>query len=217
MTIKRALAMLTVMLFLFSLPAVAFAQQTPPHIFVGKVFNVSGGTVSAGTVVTAYINGELKGETPVKAGGVYTLQVSQGAGTVINFKIGSLDATQTFIWEQGGAEYLDLNASGVVVQPTPVPSVQGPQGDPGPAGPAGKDGAKGDPGAPGAPGQAGLQGEAGQPGPTGSAGPAGTAGAVGPAGQAGGTLFSIIALLLSAVAATLALVAFLGARQSPRS
>jgi len=217
MTIKRALAMLTVMLFLFSLPAVAFAQQTPPHIFVGKAFNVSGGVVSAGTVVTAYIGGAAQGSGTVGAGGQYQLQVRQGAGTVINFKIGSLDATQTYIWEQGGVTLLDLNASGVMVQPTPVPSVQGPKGDPGPAGPQGPAGAKGDPGAPGAAGQAGLQGEAGQPGPTGSDGPAGTAGAVGPAGQAGSTLFGIIALLLSAVAATLALVAFLGARQSPRS
>ena len=217
MSLKRALAVLTVMLFLFSLPAVAFAQQTPPHIFIGNVSGVGGGPVAVGTVVTAFIGGAAKGTTTVQSGGKYQLQVGQGAGTSITFKIGNLDAFETAIWEQGGATILNLNASGVVVQPTPVPSVQGPKGDPGPAGPQGPAGAKGDPGAPGAPGQAGLQGVAGQDGPTGSAGPAGTAGAVGPAGQAGGTLFSIIALLLSAVAATLALVAFLGARQSPRS
>ncbi len=39
MTPMRALTLLTVLLFLFSLPAVAYAQQTPPHIFIGKVFD----------------------------------------------------------------------------------------------------------------------------------------------------------------------------------
>jgi hypothetical protein len=43
MTTKKVLALLTVMVFLFSLPAVAFAQQTLPHVFVGSVLDVNGG------------------------------------------------------------------------------------------------------------------------------------------------------------------------------
>ena len=210
MSTKRALALLTVIVLLFSLPAVAYAQQIPPHFFVGRAIDVSGGNVSAGTAVTAYINGQLKGETTVQAGGKYTLQVSQGTGTSITFKIGNLDATQTFIWEQGGVTLLDLNAVfGVPAQPTPATSAQGPQGEPGPEGPRGPAGSKGAPGAAGPPGPTGTQGEPGLAGRDGSAGPAGSPGAAGPAGSAGGTVFSIIALLLSAVAVTLAVVGFL--------
>lgn len=79
--------------FLFALPVVAYAQQIPPHIFVGKVFDVSGGGVSGGTVLTAYISGVAQGSTSVRADGTYTLMVTQGAGTNVTFKIGSLDAS----------------------------------------------------------------------------------------------------------------------------
>ena len=210
MTIKRALALLTVMIFLFSLPTVAFAQQTPPQVLVGTAFDVSGGPVSAGTVVAAYINGEAKGSATVGAGGKYLMQVSQGPGTLITFKVGSFNASQTFTWEQGGVELLDLNAvGGVTVVPTPVASVQGPKGDQGPAGAAGPAGPRGDQGPAGAAGSAGIKGDQGDAGAAGSDGAAGRDGDVGPAGAAGGTLFSIIALLLSAVAATLAILAFL--------
>ena len=210
MTTKRALALLTVMIFLFSLPTVAFAQQTPPHVFVGTAFDVSGGIVSAGTVVTASINGAARGSATVGAGGKYLMQVSQGPGTLITFKIGSFNASQTFTWEQGGVDSLDLNAvGGVTVVPTPVASVQGPKGDQGPAGAAGPAGPRGDQGPAGAAGSAGIKGDQGDAGAAGSDGAAGRDGDVGPAGAAGGTIFSIIALLLSAVAATLAILAFL--------
>ena len=213
MSTKRALALLTVIVLLFSLPAVAYAQQLLPHVFVGRAIDVSGGNVLAGTAVTAYINGQLKGETTVQVVGEYTeytLHVSQGTGTSITFKIGNLDATQTFIWKRGGVTRLDLNAVfGVPAQPTPATSAQGPQGEPGPEGPRGPAGSKGAPGAAGPQGPTGTQGEPGLAGRDGSAGPAGSPGAAGPVGSAGGTVFSIIALLLSAVAVTLAVVGFL--------
>ncbi len=210
MTTKRALALLTVMIFLFSLPTVAFAQQTPPHIFVGTAFDVSGGPVSAGTVVTAYINGAAQGSATVEAGGKYQIQVSQGPGTVVTFKVGNLDASQTFNWEQGGVTLLNLNAvGGVTVVPTPVASVQGPQGEAGPQGPEGPAGPRGDQGPAGSAGSAGPQGESGEAGAAGSDGTAGRDGEVGPAGADGGTLISIIALILSAIAATVAILAFL--------
>jgi len=212
MTTKRVLVLLTVMVFLFTLPAVAYAQESPPHIFIGSVLGVGGGSVAVGTVVTAYINGELKGSTTVKAGGKYQLEVKQGTGTGISFKIGNFDVAETATWAFGGAMVLTLTAvSTVVIQPTPVTSVQGPQGE---TGPQGSPGAPGAPGAQGAPGATGPQGETGATGAAGPTGSAGSAGAVGPAGEAGGSIFGIIALLLSAVAATLALVAFLGSRTS---
>ena len=106
------------LVFLFSLPVVAHAQQNPPHIFVGKVFDVSGEGVSAGTVVTAYISGVAQGSTSVRADGAYTLMVPQGAGTNITFKIGTMDATETATWQQGGATVMNLNlGSGITIQP----------------------------------------------------------------------------------------------------
>lgn len=210
MTTKRALALLTVIMLLFSLPTVAFAQQTPPHIFVGTAFDVSGGTVSAGTIVAAFINGTEQGSATVQAGGKYQMQVSQGPGTLITFKIGSFNASQTFVWEQGGVTLLNLNSvGGVTVVPTPVASVQGPQGEVGPEGPQGSAGPRGDQGPAGAAGSAGLSGRDGEVGAQGPDGPRGGAGEVGPEGPAGGTLLSIIALILSAVAAIVAILAFL--------
>ena len=210
MTTKRALALLTVMIFLFSLPTVAYAQQTPPQVLIGTAFEVSGGPASAGTVVTAYINGEVKGSATVGAGGKYLMPISQGPGTLITFKIGNFNASQTFTWVQGGIDSLDLNAvGGVTVVPTPVASVQGPKGDQGPAGPRGEAGTAGAAGPAGAAGSAGPQGDPGVDGAAGSDGAAGRDGEVGPAGAAGGMTFSIIALILSAVAATVAVLSFL--------
>lgn len=218
MTTKRALALLTVMVFLFSLPAVAFAQPLPPHIFIGRVFDVhGGGTASVGTVVTAYIDGKAQGWTTVRADGQYTLTVSQGAfrGTVsgasITFKIGFFEANETATWEQGGATVLDLTFSGGDPLP-PNFAPRGPPGDVGPAGSPGPAGPRGDTGPTGPLGPEGPPGDTGPAGQAGSAGPTGSPGAVGPTGSAGGRLFSIIALILSAVAATLAVVAFLRIR-----
>ncbi len=210
MTTKRALALLTVIMLLYSLPTVVNAQENPPQVLVGTAFDVSGGTVSAGTIVTAYINGVEQGSATVRAGGEYTLQVRRGSGTVITFKIGSFNASQTFTWEQGGIDLLNLNAvGGVTVVPPPVASVQGPQGEVGPEGPQGSAGPRGDQGPAGAAGSAGLPGRDGEVGAQGTDGPRGGAGEVGPEGPAGGTLLSIIALILSAVAAIVAILAFL--------
>lgn len=211
MSKKRVLTLLAVVMFFFSLPALASAQQTPPHIFIGKVFDVSGGAGSVGTVVTAYINGTAQGSTTVKTGGKYTLAVSQGSGTAITFKIGNLEAAETFTWKQGGADVLNLNAvNGVAVQPTPMPSVQGPPGDVGPAGLGGPAGPPGDTGPAGPLGPAGPEGDTGLAGPAGSDGKAGSLGEMGPVGPAGGTLMSLIALVLSAMALTLTIfIAFL--------
>ena len=221
---RRVLTLLAVIVSLYSLPAIASAQQTPPHIFIGSVSDVSGGNVSVGTVVTAYINGVAQGSTTVQAGGKYTLAIRQGAGTEITFKIGNLNAAETASWQQGGATVLNLNAtSSGAVQPAPISSVQGPQGEVGPEGPPGPAGPTGDTGPPGpagSAGPAGSKGDTGAAGAAGSAGPAGPEGE-GPPGPAGGFLFSIIAiiaLVLSAIAISLAIfVAFLRRPSEPAS
>ena len=210
MTTKRALALLTVMIFLFSLPTLAFAQQNPPHFFIGKAFDVNGGIVSTGTVVTAHINGQEQGSTTVQAGGDYTLQVSQGSGTGITFRIGGLAAAETASWMFGGASVLNLNAvGGGTVVPTPVAFVQGPQGESGPEGPQGPAGPRGDQGSAGAAGVAGSDGDPGVAGADGAPGAGGRDVEVGPEGPAGGTLLSIIALILAAAAAGIAIFALM--------
>ena len=137
-----------VVVFFFALPVVAYAQQVPPHVFVGNVFDVSGGGVSVGTVVTAYINGKPQGSTSVRADGTYRLMVTQGAGNNVTFKIGTLDATETATWKQGGATVINLNSgSGITIQPAQISSAQSSLGDhkekapPGPTGSASNTGA----------------------------------------------------------------------------
>ena len=218
MTNKRVLTLLAVMVFLFSLPAIASAQETPPHIFIGRVFDISGATGAIGTLVTAYIGGVAQGSATVRSDGKYTLVIKRGAGAAITFRIGSLDAAENAIWEQGGATVLNLNAiPGVtVLQPNSIPGAQGPPGEVGPAGPPGLAGPQGDTGAVGPRGLTGPGGDTGAAGPEGPEGPAGpaslagAAGKEGPPGPAGGTLMSLVALILAAMAMTLALfVAFL--------
>ena len=214
MTKKRVLSVLAVMVFLFSLPAITFAQQTPPHIFIGRVFDTNGEASSVGALVTAYIEGVAQGSTTVQTGGEYTLVVRQGANTNITFKIGSLDAAETSSWVQGGATVLNLNAvNTVILEPNSIPVAQGPPGEVGPAGLPGQPGTRGDTGVAGPPGQAGSQGDTGPVGPAGPAGPAsppGLPGEVGPPGPAGDTIMNLVALILSAMAISLAIfVAFL--------
>ncbi len=215
---RRIPPLLAVIVSLFLTPAIASAQQTPPHIFIGKVFDISGGAGSVGTPVTAYIQGEVKGSTTVQQGGKYTLTVSQGANTVITFKIGSLEASETSTWEQGGATVLNLNAVRML-QPRSIPMVQGPPGQMGASGPsgapglAGPSGVIGPEGPPGRIGPKGDTGAKGSRGPVGPVSPAGPPGEVGPAGPAEDSLMGLVALILSSMAISLAIfVAFLSRR-----
>ncbi len=131
MTKMRVLALMAVMVMMLIVPAVASAQQVPPHVFAGTVI-VNGLSAPAGTMVYAVIDGVQQGSTTVASGGDYVLQVSQGSGTDISFMIDTLTAEETASWEQGGAEVLDLTAGFV-----------------GDVGSAGSKGAKGDTGAKG--------------------------------------------------------------------
>ena len=94
MTKAKVLALLAVMAMVLIVPAVAFAQAVPPHIFIGSV-TVNGLSAPSGTVVSAVVDGVEQGKTTVSASGSYTLQVSQGSGTDIVFMVDTLTATET--------------------------------------------------------------------------------------------------------------------------
>ena len=84
-------------------PTTLSAQQVPPHVFIGTV-SIDGGIPPAGTQVTAIIGGAEQGSSVVSSDGRYgPLLVLQGSGTTITFRIGTIDASQTVTWQQGGA------------------------------------------------------------------------------------------------------------------
>src|ERR671917_1760379 len=204
MTKLRFLALLTVLALLLALPAVASAQQVPPHVFHGTV-TVNGLGAPTGTEVTALAGGQPAATDTVDQNGEYTLLVPQSEGE-ITFQVGTLAATETSNWEQGGANIVNLTASSFGGQPgpdgTPAPSVAGPAGPRGEPGPAGEVGPAG---------PAGPAGEAGPPGPQGPAGPPGPQG---PSGSSG--IFGILGLIgfILAIIALIALAAvYFTARQ----
>jgi hypothetical protein len=207
MTKLRFLALLTVLALLLALPAVASAQQVPPHVFHGTV-TVNGLRAPAGTEVIAVAGGDPVATATVDQNGEYTLLVPQTEGQ-ITFRVGTLNAAQTGDWEQGGADIVNLSATSFGQQPlpggTPPPAAVG---EPGPAGPAGP------PGPAGAAGPAGPPGPAGEPGP---AGPAGPPGPQGPQGPTGGTgifgILGLIGFILAIVALIAAAAAYFTARQ----
>ena len=104
----RVLAMLTALALLLTLPAVAYAQSLPPHIFVGHAM-MDGNDARDGTVVTAMIGEEKKGTTTVMDG-MYTLPVNAGAGTEVSFMVGDMSVMEKGSWMQGGATMMDLMA-----------------------------------------------------------------------------------------------------------
>src|ERR687893_298970 len=170
MTKLRFLALLTVLALLLALPAVASAQQIPPHVFH---VTVNGLGAPTGTEVTALAGGQPVATDTVDQNGEYTLLVPQSEGE-ITFRVGTLNAAETSNWEQGGANIVNLTASSFTQAPdggTPSPGAVGPAGPRGEAGPAGP------------PGEAGPAGGAGPPGPQGPAGPARPARPPGPRGS----------------------------------
>src|ERR687896_1034998 len=130
----RFLALLSVLALMLALPAVASAQQVPPHVFIGTV-TVNGLRAPAGTEVIALAGGQELATTTVEPNGTYTLLVPQTEGEV-GFGVGTLTAQQRADWEQGGADMVNLTASSV--GPGPGPDGTPPPPAVGPAGPAGE-------------------------------------------------------------------------------
>lgn len=115
MTRVRVLALLVAMALLAVVPAVAAAQQVPPHVFTGTVTTEDGAAAADGTEVTAWIGGEQVGPTATISDGRYTIQIEQPegesfAGETVSFRIGDASAAETGTWQQGGADILDLTA-----------------------------------------------------------------------------------------------------------
>src|SRR5918996_1879375 len=199
----RFLALLSVLALLFALPAVASAQQVPPHVFIGTV-TVNGLRAPAGTEVIALAGGQELATTTVEPEGTYTLLVPQTEGEV-TFRVGTLTAQQRADWEQGGADMVNLTASSIAGPGpgvTPPPPAVGPAGPPGEAGPAGP---------------AGPAGEVGPAGPAGPAGPPGEVGPAGPPGEAGTSgifgILGLIGLILAIIALIVAAAVYFTARQ----
>jgi hypothetical protein len=197
MTKLRFLALLTVLALLLALPAVASAQQVPPHVFHGTV-TVNGLQAPAGTEVTALAGGQPVATDTVDQNGEYTLLVPQSEGE-ITFRVGTLEAAETSNWEQGGADIVNLTASSFA-----PPSTEGtpPPGAVGPAGPRGE---------PGPAGEVGPAGEAGPPGPQGPAGPPGPQGPSGSSGSFG--ILGLIGFILAIIALIAAAAVYFIARQ----
>ena len=106
----------------FMVPSTAFAQPTPPHLFIGEEGAVTkdSKTVLSGTI-TAWIDGEQVASAPV-LNGAYSIFVvspdgSSYCGKQVTFKVDG-DPTNTYgVWEQGGADVLPHQ-----VMPAPVSS-----------------------------------------------------------------------------------------------
>jgi collagen type I/II/III/V/XI/XXIV/XXVII alpha len=194
MTKMRVLALLAVMVMMLMVPAVASAQQLPPHVFTGTV-TVNGLSAPAGTMISAVIDGVQQGSTAA-AGGRYVLHVTQSSsGTDISFMVGTLPAVETASWEQGGGDILDLTAGGIGGTGS-----SGQKGDTGDKGAKGDAGAAGERGPFGPAGPNGADGVAGADGNDGTDGTPGAAGNDGAKGAAGGSEVGLIGLILSIVA-----------------
>ena len=203
----KILALLAVMAILWTIPVMAFAQEVPPAIVIGKATN-NGVPVATGTTVSALVNGADVGSAKTSADGKFTVTAKGVKGDTLTFKIGDGAANETAeLADNGEILKMDLSVGASAA--------------------AGSDGAKGATGATGKAGPAGAQGPAGAKGDTGAAGPAGAAGAQGPQGPAGaagaqgpagaagsGGGMGIIALILSIVAIVVAGAGFFMNRQS---
>jgi hypothetical protein len=86
--------------------------NVPPNIFIGTP-TIDGQLVPDGTNVTACVGGEPVAFALVSEGQFF-ITVQQGApgldGKEVTFSIDGLDARETQVWSQGGAELIDLSA-----------------------------------------------------------------------------------------------------------
>ena len=203
----KILALLAVMAILWTIPVMAFAQEVPPAIVIGKATN-NGVPVASGTTVSALVNGADVGSAKTSADGKFTVTAKGVKGDTLTFKIGDAVASETADLADNG-EILKMDLSVGSGGSSGATGSTGATGKAGPAGAQGPAGAKGDTGAAGAAGPAGAAGAAGPQGP---AGPAGAQGPAGAAGSGGG--MGIIALILSIVAIVVAGAGFFMNRQS---
>src|ERR671916_671786 len=109
MTKLRFLALLTVLALLLALPAVASAQQVPPHVFHGTV-TVNGLGAPTGTEVTALAGGQPVATDTVDQNGEYPLLDPKSKGE-IPFGVGPLEGAETSNGAGGAVNTVTLTAS----------------------------------------------------------------------------------------------------------
>lgn len=198
----KILALLAVMAILWTIPAMAFAQEVPPAVVIGTASN-NGVPVAAGITITAHVSGSDVGSAKTSAGGKFQVTAKGVKGDTLTFTIGEATASESIkLADNGEVLRQDLSVGA------------GSSGADGSAGSKGATGAKGDSGAKGDTGAAGAAGAAGPAGAAGAAGPAGAAGANGADGTSGGGSMGIIALILAIVAIVVAGAGFFMRKQS---
>jgi len=200
----KILALLAVMAILWTIPAMAFAQEVPPAVVIGTASN-NGVPVAAGTTITAHVSGSDVGSAKTSAGGKFQVTAKGVKGDTLTFTIGEATASESIKLADNGE---------VLRQDLSVGAGSGADGSAGSKGATGATGAKGDSGAKGDTGAAGAAGPAGPSGAAGAAGPAGAAGANGADGTSGGGSMGIIALILAIVAIVVAGAGFFMRKQS---
>ncbi|HCG91096.1 MAG TPA: hypothetical protein DEZ08_04580 [Dehalococcoidia bacterium] len=201
----KILALLAVMAILWTIPAMAFAQEVPPAVVIGTASN-NGVPVAAGTTITAHVSGSDVGSAKTSAGGKFQVTAKGVKGDTLTFTIGEATASESIkLADNGEVLRQDLSVGA---------GSSGADGSAGSKGATGATGAKGDSGAKGDTGAAGAAGAAGPSGAAGAAGPAGAAGANGADGTSGGGSMGIIALILAIVAIVVAGAGFFMRKQS---
>ena len=94
----------------------AQAQSAPrPVVFAGTA-TIDGSPVFAGTIVSAWVDGNQAASTASKSGGTYALRIPQipgqnFTGREITFMIGSLIANTKAVWQPDGGGELNLRAT----------------------------------------------------------------------------------------------------------
>lgn len=124
-----ALSLVSVMLMLSGMAAMASAAgETPPNIFYGDV-SINGEWAEPGTNVSAYIGGDLKGSCEIVQTCVYSMSVDGNESDLITFTIDGDPANEDAQWHESSmpvSRRLDLSVGALPTSTppsaTPTPS-----------------------------------------------------------------------------------------------
>lgn len=110
----KLIPIIAAMALLLILPAIALAQPTTPHKFIGQAY-IDGQPVAAGTEIAALANSQQVATAAVTDdSGAFTLLVDQpSGGRNIAFQVNGQYARETATWTQGAISYpFNLHAGG---------------------------------------------------------------------------------------------------------
>ena len=115
----KILALLAVMAILWTIPVMAFAQEVPPAIVIGKATN-NGVPVATGTTVSALVDGADVGSAKTSADGKFTVTAKGVKGDTLTFKIGDGAANETAkLADNGEILKMDLSVK-IPINPEPM-------------------------------------------------------------------------------------------------